>query len=588
MGMKTAIICARVSSDDPERDRLEDQLIECRKLAEDDGYTVVEEVIENGISGGLPFSKRPDAARVLGMLCEGKIQAVIWRELDRMGRRYDTAETIEEHQQYGDGILFARQPRLDDPVAEIIQRGIGGVLARWERANIYKRTINGRMRVARDGKGGPVIGSLPPWLRWTGTEYELVEPSASQIRAWCNEYGLVGGETLARRDNVNPKRVYRTLGDPIIAGRRYTLELPETPYPSEQRRRQQRARVRHRLDALRQIASAPTIEEADALAKSLGLFVQEVPTLISWDRFAEIQRRLLASPSAGRRGRPPVTRYPLQGRVFCGKHGLAYTPRHSGGGSRGRPGYIYAVCQRRVASVAQRYGQEPCDYPRIPWVEDTKRGGQSLASMVEEKLREVMASPGGILRIIEDSIACMTAEIDQLEAATGDVAGQIRQLREKKERLGLLWADGDLPDERWESEKARIDRSIGELEHRDRAAASNMERLAHLKAIREESERTKANPAFPPLLSIAFDTVDEMAERFSLRVVVEADRLVIHGDLPVGDIPVVHPKQATRTGLSQAEGSTRATPLYSRGRSGTPPGISPTGFLPLRATIPLQ
>ena len=81
--LKLAVICARVSSDDPQHERLDDQLNECCKWAEENQYRVIADVVENGVSRGRAVEERPQLVKAIEQLRAGHIQALITRELDR-------------------------------------------------------------------------------------------------------------------------------------------------------------------------------------------------------------------------------------------------------------------------------------------------------------------------------------------------------------------------------------------------------------------------------------------------------------------------------------------------------------------------
>ena len=76
------------------------------------GYRIVNDVVENGVSGGLAVEQRPQLWNAIEKLRSGHIQALIIRELDRLGRRLDTAALIEELSSYGDGVLFVAVRQL--------------------------------------------------------------------------------------------------------------------------------------------------------------------------------------------------------------------------------------------------------------------------------------------------------------------------------------------------------------------------------------------------------------------------------------------------------------------------------------------
>src|SRR5712691_1932136 len=95
-------IVARLSNED-RGDSLDAQVEECRSWTAAKGYTVAAQHvwIEDDVSGSLSPVDRPVLKRALGALSSGQVQVLVLRDLDRLGRRLDTAQLIEEHQRYG-------------------------------------------------------------------------------------------------------------------------------------------------------------------------------------------------------------------------------------------------------------------------------------------------------------------------------------------------------------------------------------------------------------------------------------------------------------------------------------------------------
>jgi len=520
--MKLAVICARVSSEDPHQERLDDQLAECRKWAEEHGYRIVTEVVENGVSGGLAVEERPQLSKAIEQLRAGHIQALITRELDRLGRRLDTAALVEELSAYGDGVQFVRQPRLDDPEAEIIQTGLGGLMARLERQRIYRRTSQGRNRRAREGKS--TIGLLPSWLRVIDNEFVLVDDDARRVTSILSEFGRVGGYTLAKDQGMNPSSIMHILNNPAVAGRRYVSELPSKAVGKSERQRLRRA-------ALREICLATTPEEADAIADRHSMILQKVPALISWERFADIQMRLLQMGGA-QRGRPPKERLPLQGRIRCAIHGLAYTPH------RPSTGVIHAECTARRGHNARQYGK--CVTPRLPWMEDTRRS-TSLVGLVRSALERALETPAAIERATNDYIGTLEEQVDKLESEAGHADGEVEKLTTKLERISLLWADGSISDEAFQGEKRRIENHLRQAKDLVRLEADCLRALANARQSLRLAAAARPIGLRPGVTFVNMNDeneFNEFIERFNVRIIVEQSRIRVEGLVPFDDIPL--------------------------------------------------
>lgn len=520
--LKFAIICARVSSEDPQQERLDDQLAECRKWAEEHGYRIVNDVVENGVSGGLPVEQRPQLWNAIEKLRSGQIQALIIRELDRLGRRLDTAALVEELSAFGDGVLFVREPRQDDPEAEIIQLGLGGVMARLERARIYRRTAQGKNRIAAEGKG--TIGHLPSWLAWDDKRPLLVEAEADKVRAILQDYPRLGIEALALRYDIDKSRIRRLLSNPALAGRRYVHPLPAKPLSKT-------AQQRRRRKVMAEIALSSTIVEADAIAERHHLIMQEVPELISWERFHEIQTHLLEMGSA-QRGRPPNQKLPLQGRVRCSVHGLAYTPRRTGNG------FLYAECSVRRGRQAQKYGK--CTLPRFPWLKDTSRN-RSLLTLVREGLEKALETPAAIERGANDYIAALEARVDRLDREAGHADGEVEKLKTKLERVSLLWADGSISDEAFQEARRRVENQLTQAQTRILPMKECLRELASARQSLRLAETARPLGLRPGATFVNLNDeneFEEVIERLSVRIIIEPSRIRVEGVVPLGDVPL--------------------------------------------------
>lgn len=468
--MKTAVIAARTSSDDSDGDSIDSQLAECRAFAEAAGYKVLDELREDGVSGGLPLDWRPELLRGLELLRSGRVQCIIYRAPDRLGRRADTGQVIVDHRVFADGIRFVRTPQIDDPVGETLLRSGFTGFAEAERKMIYARTSAGRTRRARSGEGVG-IGVLPPWLAWSGSGFVLVEPAASETRRLILEAMRGTPHQVSQRRDLHPAKIYNLLHNPVVAGLRCILPLRPNSVEAEYRDRESLLRRRIRREALRKISATASVEEAVEIAVQEGLIVQRVPALVTWEQYASTQVRLRDAPS--KRGRPSTRKLPLLGHIFCAVHGLAYTAFRSGG----QRGNIFAACTASRAASPQAKKHGWCRGPRIPWLVDS-RGRRALVSLVAEKLAAMLDSPEGFRRAAADSLGEVRTQIEQLEAETGDVESEINKAKERLAKVGMLWADGSIDDARWKTERERISKHIAGAERRAASSGDRLQKLA--------------------------------------------------------------------------------------------------------------
>lgn len=570
--LKTAIIAARVSSDDPDGERLDDQLGECREWAVANDYEVSETVVlENGISGGRPISERPAVDQALAALRAGKVQAVVWREIDRMGRRFDTAEIIEEHQRYQDGVIFVRQPRADDPIAEILRLGMGGVLARWERQMISERTARGRRRSINEGSYGG--GGYPFWLAWSEeTGWAARDETVPLLREIIALYlGGTSTEHIAREltgpipsELSNHWRsrtgrgwqgdtVLAIIKNPALAGRLYC----QSPVARPGRRQRQAERRQH----LRTIIDSATLEEADDVAREVGLVPVEVPAIIGWEDFARMQEIRRGNYRAPHRRK---VEWLLQGRIKCGLCGHTFSPTF---GHDRRDSFRCRGVQKRV------YRLDPtgtkCPGPRIEY--------EWITGKVAERLDNLATSPEAVRQAADEFLAGLTTQIDQLGAGLAPVNDRLAAIEEKKRRWKRLWAEGDATDEEWKAEKEKLDRDRDKLLRRQVDSTSERIRLQAVQDLAADirdslmliDEDVAEEGDAASILRLALGgSLRERIERLDVKLVVYEDRIEMQAALPLGG-PFDIDRRSVRspTWRRRAIASSRRTPARATARS---------------------
>ena len=152
---------ARVSTEEQadEGTSLDSQVERCRLRAESEGWVLVGEFVDRGVSGAL--ASRPELDRVMRLVEDGAIERVVITKLDRIARSLrnllDLLDTFEKHSV----VLVA----LDDPLDPSTASGramvhLRGVFAELERQLIRERTVEGKLRRIAEGCW---MGGEPPY-----------------------------------------------------------------------------------------------------------------------------------------------------------------------------------------------------------------------------------------------------------------------------------------------------------------------------------------------------------------------------------------------------------------------------------------
>jgi site-specific DNA recombinase len=149
---RQVILYARVSTDEQARSGypLAQQLEALREYAAREGYEVLEEVSDPGLSGA--SLERPGMDRVRDLVAAGGVSVVLAQDRDRFAREpayhYLLRREFEEH---GTKIR-ALNDRGDDTPEGGLTDGILDQLAKFERAKTAERSRRGKLQKAREGK----------------------------------------------------------------------------------------------------------------------------------------------------------------------------------------------------------------------------------------------------------------------------------------------------------------------------------------------------------------------------------------------------------------------------------------------------
>lgn len=166
------VIYARVSTKrEEQKNSLENQISLAERIAKEQGFTVVERYIDNGISG-TGFKNRSEINRLLQDAKKKKFDVMIAKSVSRLGRNTSKSLRLaDELEQAGIRLIL---PEDDYDTATSKSRfmfNLKAMLAEEESAKLSERTKLGQRERARKGD---YKGSLPPY------GYKI-DPSTKQL-----------------------------------------------------------------------------------------------------------------------------------------------------------------------------------------------------------------------------------------------------------------------------------------------------------------------------------------------------------------------------------------------------------------------
>ena len=147
------------------------QLEALRDYAAQEGYEVLEQVVDPGQSGA--SLERPGMDQVRDLVEGGGVSVVLVQDRDRLARKVVLNLVLEvELAHYGCRLQALNDYAGDGPEAALM-RGIQGQFAEYERAKIVERTRRGKERKVRQGR--ILRGPKPPYgFRYNSTQDGLV------------------------------------------------------------------------------------------------------------------------------------------------------------------------------------------------------------------------------------------------------------------------------------------------------------------------------------------------------------------------------------------------------------------------------
>ena len=157
--VKRVVLYARVSSDEQAKKgySLKGQLRQLRLHAEESGYEVLDEAVDDGFQGDT--LRRPGITLVRHLVKEARVDLVLATERDRLARKRGYVFMLEEELREHGCALLTLEDTDEDTAEQHLMRAIKDEFAEYEHAKIAERTFSKKLEKAR---GGEVIAGRTP------------------------------------------------------------------------------------------------------------------------------------------------------------------------------------------------------------------------------------------------------------------------------------------------------------------------------------------------------------------------------------------------------------------------------------------
>lgn len=353
---------------------IDDQRGRTRSYIEAKGWTLVEEYVDQGVSGSL--ARRPALDRLMAAARNGDVDVIVTTKLDRFGRSVSHLSTVIPHLEDLGVAFVSIAESLDGTTATgRLMRNILASFAEFEREQITERMVTGQENVAR--AGGTAGGPPPFGYRIVGgdrmSRLEIDDDEAGVVRTAVElvlDHGLSTwdaaerlnalGLTPRKATNWSPTNLLRLLKTETIAGRWHRGEIPI-----------------------------------------------EIPPIVTPERYESLQIALRATSTGTK---PPERFYLVSGLTtsFCGG-------RLTGLWRKDRQRRYYRCSE---STPDRRKGASPCGCRSIP--------ADDLEYVVKEAITRLLSHPEQLMRIAGDYIHQRAEELgpqrDQLATIDEKIA----------------------------------------------------------------------------------------------------------------------------------------------------------------------
>lgn len=521
--IKLIAIYARVSTSNQENEgTIETQLLVLREFAQKNGYTIVQEYLDNGWSGDILARPALDQLRIDA---KKKIwEAVLIYDPDRLARRYSYQELVmDELRELGVEVTFITVPSPKNSEDKILH-GVKGLFAEYERAKISERFRLGKLRKVREGH---VLTTEAPfgynYIRKTigpnGEKihgyYEINPEEARIVKmifSWITEENLNIRRTIIRLKElgIKPKKSKRGVWNTstltnMLRNRAYVGEahwgssyavVPEKPIKNERYKKIKKTSRRMR-------------PEEEWIASKIP-----VPVIIDKELFARTRAQLKTNSSLCPRNKKYEYLLGSKIRCVCGRTRGGVGPQ--GGKHR------YYRCNDRIYS-----------FPLPATCREGAINARIADKLVWSKVAKLMSSPD---LIMAQANRWLGAKRNKINGSAGDldlIEKEVKKLKEQEDRYNKAYGAGLFSMEKLKEYTVPIRDRINSLEiqmaktkqEENRFNSAIMPNQAEIKEFTKEAIKTLHNLNYEVKRAIMMSVLD--------KVIGTQQKLEVYGYLPI-------------------------------------------------------
>ena len=517
---KLIAVYGRVSTSNQENEgTIETQLSAVKDFAQKNGYTIVQEYLDNGWSGDSIVRPALDQLR---MDAKNKIwEAILIYDPDRLARRYSYQELImDELREAGIEIIFVTISAPKNSEDKILH-GVRGLFAEYERAKISERFRLGKVRKVKEGH---VLTTEAPYgFRYirnnketkTHGYYEINEEEARVVRMifeWIANDGLTirGVVSKLQELGIKPRRSKRgvwatstlttLLRHKAYIGRTHWgssyAVVPENPMKFQQYKKVKKT-------------SRKMKPEEEWIASNIT-----VPVIVDEVLFNKVREQLKTNFNLCQRNKK--NEYLLAGKIRC----ICGKTRAGEGPQKGK--HLYYRCSDRVSS-----------FP-LPHVCNEKGINARIADkLVWGRIEDLMSSP----ELLQAQLNRWNkARENKVVSAVGDVKEiekEIAKLKNQEVRYNKGYGAGLFTIEQLKEYTSPIKEQISSLEYQiakakqqeNKINATAMPDTDEIKSFTEESAQVLPELSFELKRNIIINVIE--------KIIGTQQKLEVNGYMPI-------------------------------------------------------
>ncbi len=425
---------------------------------------------DDGVTGTIPLSQRPEGARLLADARAGKIDTVYVWKLDRLGRdSLVILGAIDELESLGVQVRSMTEDfDTANPAGRFLVAILGGV-AGLERDTIVERSVEGTERLAR---GGAWMGGVVPY----GYRAEGARLGSRLVISEQFIPGLRVSEAEVVRSiyrlSAEEHRSCRAIADHLNA-----LGIPPHSVPDEsgplRGKRQNRTAPRWSAGHVRNLIVSTTYRGLHRYGrrtqKQREIFEREVLAIVSPELWERAQQTLRDHALFAERDESESRDYLLRGLITCGLCGLTFI------GTASNAARAYYACNGK-SQPRGLYGAQGRKCP------SKSVNALAIEAAVWQDIESFLRDPGAVLDLLAAQMQVQEGETERLrgelakrEQALGDLDGE-------KDKVIALYRKGRI-------DESDLDRQLDQVQQDKAGARAELADLRErLRSVREKEE----------------------------------------------------------------------------------------------------